>query len=1460
MKINPTFPIVGIAASTDDKESLSQLFMTLPKETGAGFILIQPLDLKSEGLGPKTLSNNTEMPVLAAHDGMKIQPNHIYFNSPNSVISISNGKLKVSAITASSESSVTIKSFFVSLAQELNERAIAVILDGASSDSKDSLMVVNAGGGLCFAQKSKTSSSARYKLNHFSADFILTPEQIAEELGRVLGNQFLAGSHMKGLSSEALFDRSSSKETIAFNKILEVLRQRYLIDLQYYRRSILLRRLARRMLIVKIDNVLDYLSYLESQLAEPLLLLSDFLIHVTSFFRDPEIFSALRINVLPKLFEGHGAHLPFRAWVAGCSTGEEAYSLAITILEYLEDQKIQRSILIFATDISDECIKKARTGIYSEADLSLSKDRLERFFEKVSGGYQVKKKVRDLCVFSKHDLIRNAPYTNLDLISCRNVLIYLNDELKKRILLTFHYALAVKGILWLGPVENISGVGGLFSVEDKIYRFFRKKKIKTPSEKYFQIHEFDNKSSSSILSTKTELAEANEELQLENEELQSSQEELVSFRDELQVSNQELTNLNIELKLQNTAMMEQYTALTNIFGNTDIPIILVDCERRIKRFTPQAEKSFKILESDVGRKLSDLKIDIGKLNIDALLVDVIDTPETKEIQTQDSTGHWYQLNIKPFGTNTGKVEGAIIALIDIHKIKIALDTTTVAEKDLSIARADAFKIIEDNPIPLVVVKTNREVMLANRAFFEKFYPGVHVNGQASLSDLSRAELISKDLTSVIDKTLSEGIEFRNSEIQHRFPEVGVRDLILNTKRIELPGSGIQTALVAFEDVTEQRKLEAEKAMALDLLQQVSRRVPGLVFQYVLKPDGSFSFPFASEGISQIYRLSLADVREDASRLLTIIHPDDLDSLIGSFKKSANDLNPWSLEYRVKFSDGTIRWLLGNAVAERCINGDVLWSGYVSDITDRKKHEHELKLSEEKYRNLVTNAYEGVMILRQDGTIEFANQKLAKMFGYEVNELLNQKYDLMVDIKTRQKHQHHHENYMKKPAQRTMGQGLNLIGLRKDGSLFPIEVSLSPFVSNANTYVNCMVRDITDFKKLEETQKRLAAQERALRDEAIRSNRNKDEFLATLSHELRTPLTTILGWTQQLLMRNLDAEVREALKIVERSAKAQTQLVEDLLDISRIHAGKISLNIQVVDLAETLGSSISSVSVQAEKKKIHIETLIPPGECYVLADSFRLLQIFSNLLTNSVKFTPHGGKIFIKLEIIDSSKGNFARTSVTDTGMGIKPEFLPHVFERFSQVDTSMTRVYGGLGLGLAIVKSLVTQHRGTIEAHSEGSDKGSTFIVTLPMAKNKSIPTTTTKNIDGLPARLDGIKVLVVDDNADNLYLFDIILKSIGIEVQTAESVKECLEIFPIFRPDILVSDISMPGEDGYSLIRKIRNLEIDKGGTVPAIALTAYASPEDVRMALAAGYSGHVAKPVDKQVLAETIANLLKI
>jgi signal transduction histidine kinase/ActR/RegA family two-component response regulator len=408
-----------------------------------------------------------------------------------------------------------------------------------------------------------------------------------------------------------------------------------------------------------------------------------------------------------------------------------------------------------------------------------------------------------------------------------------------------------------------------------------------------------------------------------------------------------------------------------------------------------------------------------------------------------------------------------------------------------------------------------------------------------------------------------------------------------------------------------------------------------------------------------------------------------------------------------------------------------------------------------------------------------------------------------------------------------------------------------------------VRREAELQNQIEERSRLLSSEKLARNEAERANRLKDEFLATVSHELRNPLNAILGWAHMLRLGKLTpANAERAVETIYRNAKSQAQLVADLLDVSRIISGKLRLDVRPVDLISIINAAIDSIRPAADAKTIRLQATLDPAACSISGDADRLQQIVWNLLTNAVKFTPKGGRIQVKLQRVDSH----VDIIVSDSGVGISKEFLPHVFDRFRQGDASTTRIHGGLGLGLSIVHQLVDLHGGSVAVHSEGEGKGATFTINLPSAsvvsnqkELDSAPPANAEEIttfDGLPS-LQGLKVLVVDDEADTRELIAEVLKEVGSEVITARSVEEALIALEKHKPDILISDLGMPNEDGYSLISKVRALAAEQGGHIPAAALTAYARAEDRMRVLRAGFQFHLPKPVDSAELVTVVASL---
>ncbi len=543
-----------------------------------------------------------------------------------------------------------------------------------------------------------------------------------------------------------------------------------------------------------------------------------------------------------------------------------------------------------------------------------------------------------------------------------------------------------------------------------------------------------------------------------------------------------------------------------------------------------------------------------------------------------------------------------------------------------------------------------------------------------------------------------------------------------------------------------------------------------------------------------------------------------------------------------------------------------------DITERKQAEANLRQSEERYRYLAESIPQLVWTANAEGTLLDVNQRWLDYTGMTLAQAQSRGWQPIVypeDVPVL--------SQSWTAAQKT-GSYYQAEGrMRRADGVYRWHLHQAvPLINEQGQVIKWFgtATDVEEQKQLEQQRDRLLAQERTAREAAETANRIKDEFLAVLSHELRSPLNPILGWAKLLQRGNLDAPTTQrALETIERNAKLQTQLIEDLLDVSRILRGKLVLNVNPVDLGAVIHSAMETVQLAAEAKGIEVKFERQPTErgvstLRVMGDATRLQQIVWNLLSNAIKFTSAGGRVVMCLERVIGNVDEqhaitqFAQITITDTGKGITPDFLPYVFEYFRQEDSTTTRRFGGLGLGLAIVHYLSELHGGTVKVESSGEGLGSTFTVLLPLLESRQ-SAASSQELDRTPplppgTQLAGVRILVVDDEADMRELLSAILEQTQVQVQSAASAREALLAFESFKPDILISDIGLPEVDGYKLMRQIRAFPPQQGGQIPAIALSAYAGEYDQKLALAAGFQQHIAKPVEPDRLIETIVTLL--
>jgi len=826
------FPVVGIGASAGGLEACTALLKALPASSGMAFVVVQHLDPHHQSLLRELLSRATKMPVTQVEDGIALEPQHVYVIPPDHDVTLSQGALRLSSRQQAGGKHMPIDRFLSSLAEDQTSGAIGIILSGTGSDGTAGLLALKSEGGLTFAQDPKSASYPGMPESAIAAgcvDFVLPPEGIARELTR------LARSPSAD-RAVAVDEPEPVEGAESLGRILNALRSATGIDFSLYKTGTIRRRVARRLVVRKTESLERYASYLEQNPAEAQALCQDILIHVTSFFREPEAFAALRRNVFPKLLATRSQGEAIRIWVPGCSTGEEVYSIAIALLEFLGRQAEETRCQIFATDVSTAALDKARLGTYSEAGVAgVSPKRLRRFFAKVGPDYQIDKTVRDRCVFARHDLGQDPPFSRLDLISCRNVLIYMGPLLQKRVLSIFHYALRPSGFLLLGESESSGPSARLFTLVErrsKIYSpnpvpsvtptgpaaanrvetpararagvetgpvpelqkaverlvwqrralaalvvdadlqvihfqghtgpylqpatgaaslhlfklvreglvldlraaLHKAKKEKTPvrREGIRLDHEGDVKTvdleaipidgrrakrpdflilieesggkgaarpshakeAEHLAVLRHELASTREQLQSIIESQEATNEELETAKEELQSSNEELTTLNEELQNRNAELGQIADDLSNLLVGVNIPIVILGADRRIRRFTPAAEKLLNLIPSDVGRPIGDIKPNIDVPDMDRLIAEVIDKASLVERDVQGRDGRWYSLRMRPHATAGNRTSGVLMALLDIDVMKRGFELVrlsrdaAVAERDLSATLLD----------------------------------------------------------------------------------------------------------------------------------------------------------------------------------------------------------------------------------------------------------------------------------------------------------------------------------------------------------------------------------------------------------------------------------------------------------------------------------------------------------------------------------------------------------------------------------------------------------------------------------------------------------------------------------------------------------------------------------------------------------------------------------------------------
>ncbi|MEH1947715.1 MAG: chemotaxis protein CheB [Nostoc sp.] len=1374
---NALFPIVGIAASAGGLEAFTQLLKHLLTDTGMAFVLIQHLDPNHKSLLSEILGRTTSMPVTEVRDGVTVEPNQVYIIPPNTKMMLSGGVLQLTPREKIHGKYMPADAFFTSLAADRGHKAIAVVLSGADGDGSLGLKAIKAAGGVTFAQcedTAKFDSMPNTAVATGNVDFVLPPQKIAEELVNLSRNPFIADS-LPPIAVEMLPEQGDALATI-----FVLLRSQTGVDFSHYKPNTLDRRIQRRMLLYKLERLEDYAEYLQNNPSEVKALYEEILIHVTHFFRDPEAFEVLKERVFTTIIQNKSAELPIRIWVAGCSTGEEVYSIAICLLEFLSNKVTLPPIQIFATDISEIAIDKARSGIYAENQMvEVSPESRCRFFNALDGGgYQINKAVRELCVFARQDLGSDPPFSNLDLISCRNVLIYLGETLQKRILPIFHYSLNPTGFLLLGTSESTGKYSDLFTLIDKKYKIY--------SKKLTGIRPTISFITSNYPIVKVDEPKPTNENPLDELDLEKKTDQLILNR-----------YAPVGVVINDKMDVLQFR------GEIDLYLKLVPGKPSLNLF--------KMVRQGL---LIELRATIYQAQRQKILV----RREGLRIEEGD-LAKIINLEVIPFKPATDE-ELYFLVLFE-QALPTVNNVNTVNPESLE---------QPDLEREIVRLKLELATAIQERAATQEYLQAV----------IQEQEHINQDLKVANEEILSsnEELQSTNEELETAKEEIQATNEELNTTNDELRSRNQELHQVN-NDLT-------------NLLASIN--IPILILTLDLRVR-RFT-PMAQ----RLFNLIPADAGRPLSDIRANLDVPELETLI---LEVLDTLSIKELEVQTLGGHWYNLRIRPYRTTENKIDGVVL---VLIDIDGLKRSAATLEQARNYAEAIVETVQVPLIVLDSDFRVNKANHSFYETFQVSpsetaqslIFELGNGQWNLpglrsiLEDILANDTSIHNWEveHRFERIGEKTML--LNGWKIIEQGEAQRILLT---------------IEDISDRKQLELERSELLAQEQSARQQAEIANRAKDEFLSNLSHELRNPLNTILGWVQLFRTRNLDSSiVIRAWEVIERSAKVQAQLIDDMLDVSRITSGKLHLNTRLIDLVSVVSAAIESIEFSAEAKSIEIVSQL--NSATIVGDFDRLQQVLWNLLSNAIKFTPAGGRVGIMLEAVSTH----AELRVSDTGIGIRADLLPYVFDRFRQGDSSSSKTTQGLGLGLSIVRHLIELHGGTVQAQSPGEGLGTTIVVRLPLRLmppeitpptylEPSVLSETLDTLNGKnpPLTLEGLCILAVDDQADSRDLLKSMLENFGAEVVIVTSTREAIAALTESpgKYDVLLADIGMPEEDGFSLIRQVRALEAEAGGQIPAAAITAYATEQERQRAIDAGFQMHLAKPIELTQLVLMIANL---
>ena len=1459
---------MGIGASAGGLDSLERLFTHLPADTGMAFVVLQHLSPDFKSLMDELLSRRTKMPVKQAEHDLQVEPNTVYLLPPVKEMIIRHRRLLLNDRDPRSGLTLPIDLFFRSLAQDLGPRAVAVVLSGSGSDGSRGVQEVSKAGGTVLCETTETAQFNGMPLSAIrtgSVDHVLPPEEIAITLSTLAlpSTQESAGDHP--VSQERGVDA-----------IMRLLRDEYGIDFSHYKASTVTRRIERRLALNRSLDIDMYVEQLRSDPRELSSLYEDLLIGVTRFFRDDEAFESLEHRIIPELVERASPEDQIRVWVPGCATGQEAYSIAMLLHERFAARRKPVNIKILATDVHRASLELGSLGIYAEAQVAgISQDRLERFFTLKPEGYQISQALRESIVFAPHNLIRDAPFTKLDLIACRNLLIYFQPHAQKTVLSLFHFSLKPGGFLFLGSSETPGALLDEFDTVDDHAKIFRKRRdLGLPKDLKLPLPR-----STSAPRVMAPVSARHTGLPPQ----------LLSTYDRL-----------LDRFMPPSFLVDEQGMLVEAFGGIE-SLLKVKGRRQSQNLLDMLADDLRPAVSGVlyrvQRDVESVRYESGPVAADGRRFSVIGEP------LLDSRGTLVHILISLVESTASEAAALVPPFVDVPgaAIEMAHDGQTAALEGLSREQTEALEeelaytkqhlqtaVQEHEAANEELQATNEELIAANEELqstneelhsvneelytvnaeyqkknvelqelnddiehllngtdvatlfldrqlcIRKFTPRIAEVFRVIPQDVGRPvktfthDLSYPNLVADIERVLHEGSTIEAQTWDKRQHCYFMRILPYRARRRD-----VQAASLAFQGPVGTTDPDGVVLTLTDIspLEQVRSRLAQL--SAIVESSDEAIIATTLDGVITTwnrgaYRVYGHTSDEAIGRHASFLYPpgqkEELDETLRELRdgRSVERLKAT----RLRKDGSTITVSVGYSPIRDSSNEVVGVAAIARDITELVAAQQEIAEREERIRLLLDSAAEAIYGIDLSGVCTFSNTACARMLGYPSAAALIGKQMHSLIHHTRPDGSPYPPE--RSPIYEAMRhrEGAHVddeVIWRADGSSFPAEYWSHPIFRD-----NEVIGAVVTFVDI--TERRMAEHEI---QEAVR---RRERFLAMLSHELRNPLAAILSAARVLDSANWgNSECSEAGQVVSRQANHMARLLDDLLDVARISRGRITLRAEPVDLRDSARSAIEALGPLMAERETRLEVDICDEPVRVVGDPARLQQIQANLLSNATKYSPRGADVRLELKRVD---GN-AMIRVTDWGRGIAPDVLPRIFDLFVQGEQTIARSEGGLGIGLTLLRNLVELHDGRVEAHSDGPGSGSTFTVWLPLAAEGRLDTHSVQNYHH-PVRT----VAVVEDQADTRRMLQFLLEGQGVQVFTAADGLEGAKLIERVRPDLAIVDLGLPIMSGFDLARRVRdNAANDR---TRLVALSGYGQSSDIQAALAAGFDEHLTKPPD--------------